>query len=185
MSAITYEVVEHIDAQELLDFYARQRHSTRAGGETLARMLQKSHCFVTAREGGKLIGVGRGVTDGVIGYLTECKLDPDAQGPAAITRQDGRIEHDERGIAREIAYRILGSLGYIHDTVDHRAKEYARGDVHVNSLEAFWARLKLSIRGTHVHVSRKHLPKYLGEFEYRFNMRKRPDQMFARLLRSF
>ncbi len=110
MSAITYEVVDHIDAQELLDFYARQRHSTRAGGETLARMLQKSHCFVTAREGGKLIGVGRGVTDGVIGYLTECKLDPDAQGPAAITRQDGRIEHDERGIAREIAYRILGSL---------------------------------------------------------------------------
>lgn len=79
-------------------------------------------------------------------------------------------------------YRILGSLGYIHETVDHKRKEYVRGDVHVNSLEAFWARLKLSIRGTHVHVSRKHLPKYLGEFEYRFNMRKRPDQMFPRLL---
>ena len=82
-------------------------------------------------------------------------------------------------------YRILGSLGYIHETVDHGAKEYARGDVHVNSLEAFWARLKLSIRGTHVHVSPKHLPKYLGEFEYRFNMRKSPEIMFERLLQAF
>jgi hypothetical protein len=42
--------------------------------------------------------------------LVECKLDPVAQGPAAITRQDGRIEHDDRGIAREIARRILQSL---------------------------------------------------------------------------
>ncbi len=110
MGKIIYEVVDHIDAQELLDFYARQHHSTRADGQKLARMLQKSHCFVTAREEGKLIGVGRSVTDGVIGYLTECKLDPDAQGPAAITRQDGRIEHDEKGIAREIARRLLESL---------------------------------------------------------------------------
>ncbi len=110
MSEISYEVVDHIDAQELLDFYSNQSHPTRADGAKLARMLQKSHCFVTARLDGKLVGVGRGVTDGVIGYLTECKLDPEAQGPAAITRQDGRIEHDERGIATEIARRILQSL---------------------------------------------------------------------------
>ena len=110
MARIEYELVDHIDARELLEFYARQHHTTRADGQKLSRMLQKSHCFVTARENNKLIGVGRGVTDGVIGYLTECKLDPDYQGPAAITRQDGRIEHDERGIAREIAYRILQSL---------------------------------------------------------------------------
>ena len=79
-------------------------------------------------------------------------------------------------------YRILSSLGYIHDTVDHGAKEYARGDVHVNALEGFWSQLKRSIRGTHVHVSRQHLSKYLGEFEFRYNLRKRPEQMFPRLL---
>ena len=90
-----------------------------------------------------------------------------------------RISTDEWG-----PYRILSSLGYIHDTVDHASKEYARGDVHVNGLEAFWSMLKRSIRGTHIHVSRKHLPKYLGEFEYRYNLRKRPGLMFARLLAS-
>ncbi len=82
-------------------------------------------------------------------------------------------------------YRVLSKLGYRHHTVNHRAKEYARGDVHVNALEGFWSILKRSIRSTHVHVSRKHLPKYLGEFEYRYNMRKQPEAMFARLLLSF
>lgn len=82
-------------------------------------------------------------------------------------------------------YQVLTDLGYEHDTVDHGSKEYARGDVHVNGLEGYWSILKRSIRGTHVHVSRKHLPKYLGEFEYRFNMRDNPEAMFARLLLSF
>lgn len=49
-------------------------------------------------------------------------------------------------------YKILTSLGYVHEMVDHSAKEYARGDVHVNTLEAFWSMLKRSIRGTHIHV---------------------------------
>ena len=91
-----------------------------------------------------------------------------------------RISTDEWG-----PYQILSSLGYDHQTVDHQAKEYARGDVHVNSVEGFWSQLKRSIRGTHVWVSGKHLPKYLGEFEYRYNMRKVPELMFDRLLRSF
>ncbi len=119
MSAIEYDVVDHIDTSELHEFYNRQNSTTQADGTKLARMLQNSHCFVTARENGKLIGVGRGVTDGVIGYLTECKLDSDYQGPAAITRQDGRIEHDEYGIAREIALRVLQSLvGYGVERID-------------------------------------------------------------------
>jgi transposase len=84
-----------------------------------------------------------------------------------------------------LPYRILPHLGYKHEVVNHRAKEYARGDVHVNSLEGMWSILKRSIRGTHVHVSAKHLPKYLGEFEYRFNMRHHPEAMFTRLLMAF
>ncbi|MDX8404291.1 MAG: IS1595 family transposase [Mariprofundaceae bacterium] len=83
------------------------------------------------------------------------------------------------------SYKVLPKLGYDHNTVEHSAKEYARGDVHVNSLEGFWAILKRSIYGTHVHVSQKHMPAYLAEFEYRFNMRHYPEHMFQRLLASF
>ncbi len=79
-------------------------------------------------------------------------------------------------------YKILSRLGYDHRTVEHGRKVWARGDTHVNTLEAFWSMLKRSIRGTHIHVSPKHLPKYLGEFEFRYNLRKRPELMFGRLL---
>jgi transposase len=51
--------------------------------------------------------------------------------------------------------------------------------------EGFWAQLKRSINGTHIHVSGKHLPKYLGEFEYRYNMRHVSHLMLARLMVSF
>ncbi len=82
-------------------------------------------------------------------------------------------------------YKILGRLGYDHRTVEHGRKIWARGDTHVNTLEGFWSMLKRSIRGTHIHVSRKHLPKYLGEFEFRWNLRHAPETMFERLLMSF
>ena len=83
------------------------------------------------------------------------------------------------------AYKALEAEGYDHESVNHSQEEWVRGDVHTNTIEGYWARLKLSIRGTHVHVSRKHMDKYLGEFEYRYNMRKQPKAMFARLIDSF
>ncbi|MEQ8510136.1 MAG: IS1595 family transposase [Rhodospirillaceae bacterium] len=62
----------------------------------------------------------------------------------------------------------------------------SRGDdVHINTIEGYWSRVKNSICGTHVHVSKKHMQKYLGEFEFRFNRRKQPQAMFDRLLSSF
>ena len=82
-------------------------------------------------------------------------------------------------------YRSIGRHGFKHGAVNHNVDEWVRGIHHTNTLEGFWARLKNSIKGTHVHVSRKHLPKYLAEFEYRFNMRSNPSAMFDDLLVSF
>ena len=83
------------------------------------------------------------------------------------------------------AYRKLPSHGYAHGRVKHQNRQRRNGIRHTNSIEGFWSQLKRSINGTHVHVSRKHLPKYLGEFEYRYNMRENPEAMFSRLLLSF
>ena len=82
------------------------------------------------------------------------------------------------------SYSGLSKAGFEHETVNHGAGEYVDGDSHVNGIEGFWARLKLSIRGTHVHVSRKHLQKYVKEFEYRYNRRQNPSLMFDELLAS-
>lgn len=51
---------------------------------------------------------------------------------------------------------------------------------HTNSIEGFWSMLKRSVHGTRTHVSLKHLSKYIGEFEYRWNMRNVAVLMFAR-----
>jgi transposase len=70
--------------------------------------------------------------------------------------------------------------------VNHAAKEHARPcGAGVIALEGFWAALKRGINGTQIHASGKHLPKYLGEFEYRWNIRQVPHLMLDQLTVSF
>jgi len=84
-----------------------------------------------------------------------------------------------------LAYRNLRKAGYKHGACNHNLRQWVNGIHHTNTLEGFWSHLKNSIKGTHVHVSKKHLAKYLGEFEYRYNMRAMPTLMFDRLLKTF
>ncbi|MCH9011437.1 MAG: IS1595 family transposase [Proteobacteria bacterium] len=82
------------------------------------------------------------------------------------------------------SYARLRTAPYKHGTVNHSAHEWVKGIHHVNSIEGYWSRLKNSIKGTHVHVSSKHLWKYVSEFSYRYNMRKQPALMFHHLIAS-
>ena len=83
------------------------------------------------------------------------------------------------------SYAKLSKRGYERGAVNHSAEGWVNGEHHTNSIEGFWSQLKRSIRGTHVHVSAKHLPKYLGEFEFRHNLRHHPHALLPRLLLSF
>jgi len=82
------------------------------------------------------------------------------------------------------AFINLHDEGFQHGTVNHAAGEYVRGPVYTNTIESFWAMLKLGIQGTHIWVSEKHLPKYLAEFEFRFNLLRDPHLMFDLLLQA-
>jgi transposase len=84
------------------------------------------------------------------------------------------------------AYQTLTGEGYYHETVNHSHEQYvsATGSS-TNSIEGFWAAVKRGINGTHIHVSSRHLAKYLGEFEFRHNMRQSPHLMLGRLMTSF
>lgn len=84
------------------------------------------------------------------------------------------------------SYRRLDTLGFDHVTVQHKKGQYTTDNGGgVNSIEGFWAQLKRSINGTHIHVSRKHLWKYAKEAEYRFNRRNVPSAMLDELLSTF
>jgi transposase len=82
------------------------------------------------------------------------------------------------------SYELLNVAGYTHKKVSHHQKQYVSGDVHIQSVEGFWSRLKQSIGGTHIWVSRKHLNKYISEFAFRYNHRHQPTLMFDAALAS-
>lgn len=70
-------------------------------------------------------------------------------------------------------YTAYGKMGSIlpHFTINH-SKEYARGDIHTNTIESFWAILKRGIMGQFHWVSKKYLNNYIDEFCYRYNARE-------------
>lgn len=64
----------------------------------------------------------------------------------------------------------LGIKDYNHYSINHSLGEYVRGQAHTNGIESFWALLKRGYYGTFHHLTWKHLPRYLAEFEARFSM---------------
>ena len=79
-------------------------------------------------------------------------------------------------------YNGLQKIVYRHKRANHGTGQYVDRTALVNSIEGFWARLKLVIRGTHVHVSGHHLWKYAKKFEFRYNWRKAPGSISSDLL---
>jgi transposase-like protein len=72
------------------------------------------------------------------------------------------------------AYDGCGDHNTRHETVNHSAKEWVRGDVHTNTMENVWSLFKRSIIGSYHQISVKHLDRYLDELEFRFNNRNNP-----------
>src|ERR1035441_6328475 len=58
-----------------------------------------------------------------------------------------------------------------HESVDHSKYEWARGDVHTNTLENFFSIFKRGLVGVYQHMDNKHLDRYLSEFDFRRNTR--------------
>jgi hypothetical protein len=73
-------------------------------------------------------------------------------------------------------YRTVGpEFGGGHFMVDHGRKEYVRGFVTTNTVESAFSLLKRGLHGTFHSVSRKHLHRYLAEFDFRYNARRIDD----------
>lgn len=72
------------------------------------------------------------------------------------------------------SYRHLGDHFASHEFVNH-AIEYVNGNVHTNSIEAFWSVLKRALKGTYVAPRPWHLQRYIEEEVFRFNERENQD----------
>lgn len=87
----------------------------------------------------------------------------------AIGNRVSLIATDESKVYDRLGYR------YNHQTVDHAAHRYVVGAVHTNTIEGFWSQFKRSIVGSYHKVSRKYLPLYVAECQFKYNNRFNGD----------
>lgn len=82
-----------------------------------------------------------------------------------------------------LSYDSIGKEFAGHTTVNHSANEYVRmgGFAHVNTAESRFSLMKRAVFGTHHSVSEAHLPRYLAEWDFKWNTRKLKDRERAAL----
>jgi transposase-like protein len=73
-----------------------------------------------------------------------------------------------------MGYRQLNKK-YPHKVINHAQGQYVVGAVHTNTIEGFWSIFKRGVVGTFHKVSKKYLPLYVAEFEFRYNNRMNKD----------
>jgi transposase-like protein len=85
-------------------------------------------------------------------------------------------------IAREAAlmtdeavhYKRLGGMFDARARVNHAAGEYVNRDnplIHTNTVEGYFSIFKRGMRGIYQHCAKKHLHRYLAEFDFRYSNR--------------
>jgi transposase-like protein len=79
--------------------------------------------------------------------------------------------HHESRLVTDTAQHYKHAPVAKHETVDHSKYEWKRGDVSTNELEGFFSVLKRGLVGIYQHVDKKHLDRYLAEFDFRQNTR--------------
>ena len=69
-------------------------------------------------------------------------------------------------------YKHVGKDFDRHDTVDHKAGEYGRGNIHTNTIEGYFSIFKRGMKGIYQHCAKRHLHRYMAEFDFRYSNRK-------------
>jgi transposase-like protein len=87
----------------------------------------------------------------------------------ANVAQDTRLLTDSSNVYRRMGAALAG-----HEAVNHSVGEYVRQSdvtVHTNTVEGTFSIFKRGMRGIYQHCSRKHLHRYLAEFDFRYSNR--------------
>lgn len=157
----------------------RIREALKTPGALLSGIIEVDETFI----GGKAEGKGRGFKGNktiVVGAAQrggEIRMEtaPDTSRPTLRGFIDEYISDSAEAIHTDEHSGYKGATGETpHETVNHSQDEWVRGNVHTNTIEGMWSLFKRGVVGSFHHVSRKHLDRYLDEFEFRFNNRENP-----------
>jgi transposase-like protein len=95
------------------------------------------------------------------------------------------LAEEARLVTDEASHYRPFSAVWQHRAVNHGAGEYVRNDIHTNTIEGYFSIFKRGMKGIYQHCAKKHLHRYLAEFDFRytnreatgFNDRARADEL--------
>ncbi len=86
----------------------------------------------------------------------------------------GHVEAEQDRAGSFVLGQVTGAAGEDFaslELVNHSQKEYVRGNVSTNTVEAHYSIFKRGMKGVYQHCSEKHLHRYLSEFDFRYSNR--------------
>lgn len=116
------------------------------------------------------------VVDRERGQVRSCVID-DLKASTIIpmvlenVSREARLLTDDAPRMKTVGYQFAK-----HDRVNHTQKEYVNvidRTVHTNTIEGYFSIFKRGMKGVYQHCSKKHLHRYLAEFDFRYNNRER------------
>ncbi len=116
------------------------------------------------RDGDRMFTAAKDATEETVKKLAETCIEP---GTTIYT--------DEY-----LSYKILDRIGYRHKYVNHSKREYAHGDVHINTCESDFSVLRVFMRIRRV-VAKYDMPLYTNLFKihselYKMNIREAVEE---------
>jgi transposase-like protein len=143
------------------EVYVGPRKPRYKGTSGPGRATSKTPVFCAVERGGQL---RRRVVANVTAATLQAAIREEIDSRA-------RLMTDEYSAYRGLKRTWEGGL----ETVCHGTKEYARGDVHVNTAESSRTLIKRGLVGIYHNVSREYLHRYLWQFDFMWNNRKLND----------
>ena len=81
--------------------------------------------------------------------------------------REARLATDDAGVYRRAIKHFAA-----HGVVRHSRGQYGLGDIHTNTVEGYFSIFKRGMRGIYQWRGKKHLHRYLAEFDFRYSNRE-------------
>jgi hypothetical protein len=145
-----------------------------SGGDVEADETFIGHDGNFSARGGKNMNAVMSFVDRDSGRLRSVVLD-NVTANAATAAVVANVDPDTRLLTDSSnIYRRVGAVMTGHEAVNHSVGEYVREadpTVHTNTVEGTFSIFKRGMRGVYQHCARKHLHRYLAEFDFRYSNR--------------